>query len=251
MRAQPLLAAILLVLILLGGFVLFTAPGLAAPAQVNCSPANAAITAPAGGATVNGVVQIEGTANLGGDFQYYKLEFSPQGRDAYTVFGGLVRQQVNGGQLAVWDSASVPDGAYNLRLRVVDLTGNYCEAVVTGINVQNSAPAKPTDTPAPTETEGAVPTSVVPTALPTIIIPGEMTSGQAQATGQPTAASTETASGGSSSGGGTTGGINVGGITNALGDAFSGYLRAFLFGVMAMAGILLIVGVIFYVRRVL
>ncbi len=252
MRAQSRLSAIVLAIVLLSGFVLLATPILASPPRLNCSAANAAITSPHSGATVSGLVQIEGTANLGGSFKYYKLEVSPAGRDAFSTIGNQVPQPVNGGQLGAWDSASVPDGTYTLRIRVVDATGNYCdnpEATVTGIIVQNSQPIQPTDTPAPTETEGAVPTSVVPTALPTINIPGELTSGQAQATDQPTPSGTRTASGSSSSL--IPGGFNLGGITDALGQVFSGYMRAFIFGAMAMAGIMLLIGVIFYVRRVL
>ncbi len=251
MRAQPLLTAIVLVLVALAAFALLAMPGLAAPPRLNCTAANAAITAPTSGAVLNGLVQIEGTASLGGNFKYYKLEVSPSGRDAFNTIGNQVPQQVAHGQLGAWDSASVPDGTYTIRLRVVDATGNYCdnpEATVTGLQVQNSAPIKPTDTPAPTETEGAVPTSVVPTFIPTIKVPaGENTSGQIQATEQPTPSGTVTPSSSSS----LFGGINLGGITSAVGDIFSGYIRAFIFGILAMAGIMLVIGVIFYVRRVL
>ncbi len=252
MTAQSRLSAIILAIVLLSGFVLLAAPGLAAPPRLDCTTANAAITSPKAGAPVSGVVQIEGIANLGGGFKYYKLEVSPTGRDAFSTIGNQVAQAVNGGQLGAWDSASVPDGAYTLRLRVVDATGNYCdnpEATVTGIMVQNSAPIKATDTPEPTETEGAVPTSVVPTALPTINIPGQFSSGQAQATDQPTPSGTKTASGSSS--GLIPGGFDIGGLTSSLGEMFSGYVRAFIFGALAMGGVMLLIGVIFYVRRVL
>ncbi len=252
MRAQSSLSVIILAIVLLAGFVLLATPGLAAPPRLNCSAGNAAITSPKPGAPVSGVVQIEGIANLDSGFKYYKLEVSPAGRDAFSTIGNQVAQPVNGGQLGAWDSASVPDGAYTLRLRVVDATGNYCdnpETIVTGIMVQNSAPIKPTDTPEPTETEGAVPTSVVPTALPTINIPGQLTGGQAQATTQATPSGTRTASGSSS--GLIPGGFDIGGLTSALGEMMSGYVRAFIFGVLAMGGIMLLVGVIFYVRRVL
>lgn len=252
MRAQSRLSAIILSLALLGSFVLIATPGLAAPPRLNCTAANAAITSPKSGATVSGLVQVEGSASLGAQFKYYKLEVSPAGRDAFSTIGNQVTQPVNGGQLGAWDSASAGDGAYTLRLRVVDATGNYCdnpEATVSGIIVQNSSPVAPTDTPAPTETEGAVPTSVVPTAIPTIKIPGgDSASAQAKATGQATPSSTRAASSPSSL---IPGGFDVGGITGALGDVFSGYMRAFIFGIIAMAGILLLVGVIFYVRRVL
>ncbi len=250
MKAHSLFAALAAVLLLLAGVVVFAAPGAAAPALLNCGPANAAISSPAAGSSINGIVQIEGTASLGGDFQYYKLEVSPAGREAYNAIAGLVRQQVNGGQLGVWDSASVPDGVYTIRLRVVDPTGNYCEATVTGLQVNNSAAARATDTPAPTETEGPVPTSVVPTILPTINVPGsELASGEAQATAEATPEGTQTpGSGGTSL---LPGGIDLGNIAGAIGQLVSGYIRAFLFGVIAMAGILVVVGVIFYVRRIL
>ncbi len=249
MRAQSLSIALAIVLFAVAGVVTLVVPVNAAPPRLNCASANAAITAPASGATLSGIVQIEGNAALGGQFQYYKLEVSPDGRDAFNTIGGLVRQQVNGGQLGVWDSASVPDGTYQLRLRVVDPTGNYCEATVGGLRVQNSAPVQPTDTPTPVETEATPEFSVVPTAVPTINIPGgEFTSGSAQATAQPTGSATQSASGSSSS---LPGGINIEGITSALGEALSGYVRAFIFGALAMAGILLLIGVIFYVRRVL
>ena len=242
----------LALVVLLGGSLTGTLPVaaiLAAPAALGCGPANSAITSPQSGASLSGPVQIEGNATLGGDFQYYKLEFSPEGRDAFTVFSGLVRQPVSGGQLAVWDSASVPDGNYVIRLRVVDKTGNYCEASVGGLHVQNSAPVAPTGTPTAVETEAPAPFSVVPTALPTIEIPGnELTSGQAQPSAEATPSGTRTSGGGSSL---LPGGFNLDGITSALGELFAGYARAFVFGILAMAGIFVLIGVVFYVRRVL
>ncbi len=218
----------------------------AAPPALDCSPANAAITAPQAGASISSLVQIMGTASLGGDFQYYKLEFAPASSDGFTVFSGLVRQQVTNAQLGVWDSASVPDGTYSIRLRIVDKTGNYCEAVVTGLHVSNSSPPTPTEVPTPVETEATPEFAVVPTAVPTINIP--------VATEVKAQAQTPAASGGTrtpSSSGSLPGGINVDSITSTVGDVFGGFVRAFLFGVLAAAGIMVIVGVVYFVRRVL
>lgn len=235
--------------ILVGLAVSESVPGLrAAPPALTCNPSNAAIVSPQPGATLNGVVQIEGAAFLGDQFQYYKLEFSPADREEFTVFSGLIRQQVPSGQLAVWDSASVPDGVYSIRLRVVDATGNYCDVVATGLKVQNSVPIPPTEAPTPVETEAPPEEAVVPTAVPTIQIgvptePG----GKITPTPAATAAGTRTPAASTL----LPGGINTDTITEGLGQVFDNLLRTFLFGVATMAGIMLVVGAIFLVRRVL
>jgi hypothetical protein len=219
----------------------------AAPPGLNCTASNAAITSPQSGATLNGVVQIEGVASLGDQFQYYKLEFSPAGKDQFTVFSGLIRQQVNNGQLGVWDSASVPDGDYSIRLRVVDTTGNYCDVVTTGLKVQNSVPIPPTEAPTEVPTEAPPEQAVVPTAVPTIQIgvPSEAATG-------PTPTSPAAAAGTRTPGSTSIlpGGISTDTIFGSLSQVFGGFLRTFLFGVVAMAGIMLVIGVIFLVRRV-
>jgi hypothetical protein len=54
-----------------------------------------------------------------------------------------------------------------LRLRVVNRTGNYREFFARGVLVANAAP---TDTPVPTQTPTLTPT-ITPAATPTFIIP--------------------------------------------------------------------------------
>jgi hypothetical protein len=220
----------------------------AAPPALNCTASNAAIISPQSGATLTGVVQIEGVAFLGDQFQYYKLEFSPSGRDEFTVFSGLIRQQVANGQLAVWDSASVPDGIYSIRLRLVDVTGNYCDIVTIGLKVQNSVPIPPTQAPTAVDTEAPPEQAVVPTAVPTIHI-GVPTEPGSPPTPTPAAVTGGTRTPGSSSL--LPGGINTDTIFEGLGQAFGSLFRTFLFGVVTMAGLMLVIGVIFLVRRVL
>ncbi len=243
---------------------LFSSKAGASSPALKCDAGNAAITLPQSGADLSGVIQVEGTASLSGGFQYYKLEFSRANREDYVVFSGLVRQQVVNGQLGVWDSASVPDGAYNIRLRVVDTTGNYCEAFAKNLRVSNAGLVQPTPTNSPSVTPSASPTptpaqteappqfSVVPTAgpvaAPTIKAPNAA---------EPTPAATQTAP--AQRGETRTpaapsflpGGINLNSIAEAARELLSGAARTFVFGAIVMAGIFLIVGVIFYVRRVL
>lgn len=239
---------ILSVIVMVGASAL---PAVASPNARDCSGGNAIITTPASGAIVFGIVQIEGTASIGGDFQYYKLEVAPTGSQGWGDISGEARQQVINGQLGVWDSAGVPDGAYDMRLRVVDPTGNYCEALVTNVHVQNAAPPTPTlaapvnvDTPSPTEAPPIQ--NAVPTPVPTIASPGETGTPGATATPfRPSPSRTPDASSGG------IGGIQISQVVDAASEVGNTLMRTFLFGALAMAAILFLVGVIFFVRRVL
>ncbi len=236
---------IITVLTLLGAFAVSVR---ASPYARDCSGGNAAILSPTNGATVFGIVQIEGTASLGADFRYYKIEVAPAGTQAWGDLAGDVRQPVVNGQLGVWDSASVPDGLYTFRLRVVDPTGNYCEALVTNVRVQNSAPPTPTIeiTPTPEETEAPPIQNAVPTPIPTVVAPG--TTGTPGPTA--TALRAEPTRTPLPSSGGIAG-IEISSVVGAVTDIFSTLARTFVFGAMAMGAILFLVGVVFFVRRVL
>lgn len=225
----------------------FSHPLVAAPLAIDDCPAKARILAPASGSVVSGIVQIEGTASLG-DFVRYELAVAPAGTQGWGSIGGGQQPIVNG-QLGVWDSASVGDGAYSIRLRVVDVTSNYCEAIAANIQVQNSRPTQvptPTETPTPEETEAPPIQNAVPTLLPT--------EPSANGTGTPAATATAVRAGPSrtpeaSSGG--FGGIELDQVFDAATEFFKALGRIFLFGVIAMAAITFLIGVIFFVRRVL
>ncbi len=98
-------------------------PRPAAPPPQCPSPA-ARITAPGAGATVSGVVQFTGTANVE-NFQYYKLELGVGPSPTEWAFLFSREAPVVDGPLGSWDSATVPPGTYTIRLVVVDRTGNY------------------------------------------------------------------------------------------------------------------------------
>jgi len=105
----------------------------AAPA--NCLDPGVRISEPGTGAAVSGVIQIIGSASIP-DFWYYKFEFRGNGFGDWT-FIQRFDTSINGGILGAWDTRSVPSGNYELRLVVVDKTGNYPEPCVVQLSVQN------------------------------------------------------------------------------------------------------------------
>lgn len=129
----------------------------------------AEIISPRPNAVVRDTVSVQGTA-LHPDFWKYEVWFAPglNPRDDQWALVLLQETQVQpGGQLALWNSATVPDGAYSLRLRVVRRDGNYDEVVIQPVNVANAEPE-------PTATAAQSPTpEVTATPVPTLGPAGE------------------------------------------------------------------------------
>jgi 1A family penicillin-binding protein len=167
-------------------------PPTAPPPPAAAGPI-AAITWPADGQSVEGVIVIQGVA-LAAGFSHYVVEvgvgWSP---DAYWPLTGPVTEAVEGGRLVEWDTRAQPNGPYTLRLVVFDRSGGQQEARAAVV-VNNPLPATPTSalpweepdapiiippelltptpppdfepiTPAPTF-EPMTPTPTVPVALP-------------------------------------------------------------------------------------
>ncbi len=130
-----------------------------------------AFTAPAPGATLMGAAEVRGRALIL-DFRFYKVEYSLRGQDEWTLIGmDVVRQPVENGRLALWQTTTVPNGVYQLRLRVVDPTGNYCEAILSPVTVANvRATALPPPSPTETPVVEAVPPGPTSTVQPTIAV---------------------------------------------------------------------------------
>jgi hypothetical protein len=116
------------------------------------------VVSPRPNAVLRGQVAIEGTADHP-EFWKYEVRVAPGLNPAVSDdqwFRVVVREErVFGGQLAVWNTTSVPDGVYTLRLRVVRLDGNWLDVDVRPLSVSNAAPP----TPVP-------PTAVPPTSTP-------------------------------------------------------------------------------------
>ncbi|HLY27279.1 MAG TPA: hypothetical protein VKQ72_13115 [Aggregatilineales bacterium] len=122
---------------------------------------SARITAPKEGDSLFGLVTIQGTA-ANANMQRYVLEFDQQDTGVVQWFpiAGPITQQVTSGVLGQWNTTTVPDGRYEIRLRVVLRDGTVISDVVQNLHVSNKQP-----TPLPTALPS--PTALQPTALPT------------------------------------------------------------------------------------
>jgi hypothetical protein len=102
--------------------------------QPHCPTAGVVITSPGVGQTLTGPTAITGTANIP-SFQFYKLEWSSAGApDQWHWFAGA-ENPVTNGVLGSFDPALVPSGTYNIRLVVVDTTGNFPQPCVVQVKV--------------------------------------------------------------------------------------------------------------------
>ncbi|MBI5878677.1 MAG: hypothetical protein HZB53_13590 [Chloroflexi bacterium] len=148
----------------------------AAALQQDCS--GVSITSPKANDAVRGRVDISGSANIP-QFQFYKVEYAPTSNPSDSSFANVGpdvrRTAVQSGLLDVWDTSSLPDGPYTVRLTVVDIRGNFpCPPVqVRPIVVSNRAATR---TPTATPTEAITPTAtinIVVTRLPapTVVLP--------------------------------------------------------------------------------
>ena len=90
----------------------------------NCPIPGSKITRPGNGARVTGVIQISGAASIE-NFDYYKFEFRVPGGE----WNFIARHDtpVAEGVLGSWNTDTVPPGEYELRVVVVDTTGNFPE----------------------------------------------------------------------------------------------------------------------------
>ncbi len=140
--------------------MLLTAPRLLAQSS--------GITYPPETEALRGVVEIRGTA-VHPEFWKYELAAAPFGTQNYFVIA-VVEEQIVNGVLARWDTRTVGDGPYTLRLRVVRRDGNYDEYFVMRLQVANAEPL-PTPTPIATPTPTITPTPRPPTATPVVLTP--------------------------------------------------------------------------------
>ena len=107
-------------------------PAPAAPvAAAACPDSRAIISSPGNQQVLSGVVVVLGTASHE-QFQYYKIEYAPAGSEGFNYLNGGNSQVMNG-VLITFDTTSLANGAWTLRLIVVDQTGNFpppCQVTV-------------------------------------------------------------------------------------------------------------------------
>ena len=248
------LERICLALGLLGGFLLaWGVPEVLAGPAVQ--EPQALITSPSVHSVVHGRVQIIGTATQP-NFQFYKVEYSlARDRQNWVHVTAVKQTPVVNGVLDVWNTTIVPDGAYCLRLRVVDNTGNYRDHEVFPIVVANAMPSStpsptPTITPQFSPTPSLTPKATEPAVLTPIIIVGQPTStasATAQSSPLPEASPSRTSTPRPTR--------PIATATSSLtgGGSFStsGIGRAFLLGASMSASLFAIIGLFYLLRRAL
>jgi membrane carboxypeptidase/penicillin-binding protein PbpC len=152
-------------------------PPQSPPAQacdVNTQLPTARILSPTSGQVLQNVVQIQGVA-AGQNFDRYQLAYAPQGTNNFTLIAPATATQVpNQGVLGQWDTRTVPNGVYTLRLEMfanATSGGGYLRRDVP-VSIQNIIP---TNTPTATWTpQPILPTSTTvpfPTLDNTILQP--------------------------------------------------------------------------------
>jgi hypothetical protein len=141
------------------------------PATITQAAA-ASILAPLPGQALQGIVQIIGNTSLEGLISA-ELSFAYTNDLKQTWFLiSLSDQPVKNGILAQWDTTTLTDGIYDLRLVVTLKDGDQKVSILRGVRVRNYTPIE-TNTPAPptstaTPLPGHTPTpSQTPLPLPT------------------------------------------------------------------------------------
>ncbi len=174
---------------LIMSIVFFVASGIAAgasptlPAQAIASATpepGAVILSPLPGQALQGLVPIKGNTSENG-FTRAVLEFSYTHDPTHTWF--LINESdksVQDGLLAQWDTTTLTDEIYDLRLTVLLNDGRRDSVIVSGLRVRNytsietdtPTPVTPTstpvpgDTPVPTQTPTPTETPIPPTFTP-------------------------------------------------------------------------------------
>ena len=92
-----------------------------------CPQPGVCIVSPPPGQIVKGEVAIQGTATMEG-FQFFKVEYGlGEAPERWNSIGDVSRTPVLDGTLALWNATGFPPGVYQLRLTVVDVTGNWAQ----------------------------------------------------------------------------------------------------------------------------
>ena len=150
--------------------LIFVFPSAAVWAEPHAMPrpqaAQAVITSPQPFTALRGQVSITGTA-LHPQFQRYELYYKAEPGEDWVFIGDAHFEQVNAGLLGIWETTSLADGTYSLRLRVVRLDGNYEDGFTRQVLVAN---AQPTETPTPEVSPTPTQTPTPPPPTPTVVV---------------------------------------------------------------------------------
>jgi membrane peptidoglycan carboxypeptidase len=119
---------------------------------------NIRITSPTDGQQISGTINITGIISAP-DFNRYQLELAPVGQDTFAIISPVNTSQVpNNGTLLQWNTTTVPNGIYRLRLAAFANNGGFIYKIVQ-IGVNNLAVV-------PTSPPIVLPTAANATAIP-------------------------------------------------------------------------------------
>lgn len=105
-----------------------------APLNTICPHLRAQIAYPnSAGQRITSIVSFRGTADIP-DLDYYKFEYRAPGAQDWLFVARFDRSIANG-ELMEWHTYTVPPGEYDLRLVVVDRSGNYADPCVIRVNI--------------------------------------------------------------------------------------------------------------------
>lgn len=136
-------------------------PG-SAPAAAQEEQSGARFSAPTGGQAVQGIVSIEIEIDAE-DIRALELAFRYTGVGSANWFGIYqTDQSPPETQVILWDTTTISDGTYDLRLSIYLSNGEQIESIVEGVRVRNYS-AIETNTPVPTPIPGS---TVQPTETP-------------------------------------------------------------------------------------
>lgn len=163
-----------------------TNPVWAQEGEPTPEPSGAGITSPVSGQALQGSVPILGASSIDG-FQAAELSFGyAQDSTGSWFLIAESDQPVVEGELAQWDTTTITDGEYTLRLIVRTADGKETSVTVPNLRVRNYTPietdtpaVEPTsltiaETPAPTTTSTPTITPVPPSATPLPPNPAEI-----------------------------------------------------------------------------
>jgi hypothetical protein len=137
------------------------------PTRAPGSDPVAAITAPARGQRVDGVVQILGSATHPA-FDHYEVHFAldPNPTDTWFPIVLAGATPTDDAPLAQWDTDSISSGKYMLRLQVFGADGSLPAEVIVPDVVMRAGPDPDTPTPTPAAAATIAPAPVAAPALP-------------------------------------------------------------------------------------
>jgi hypothetical protein len=131
------------------------------------------INAPVTGQKLQGKVDVTGTTDVS-NFASAELAFTYASDSTENWFAiQSLSQPVLNSVLAIWDTAFISDGDYQLRLRVTLQDGSFQDFVVKDLHIRNYTPDTPTPvvtvaiTDTPTALPFSPPTEVIVTEAPT------------------------------------------------------------------------------------